>query len=92
MPPVVPAGVYRATIRAIDGPVAKVQVHNLLGANILPARLTVSAGIVDAAVGAVEAPADEGTVALRPLQVDDEVIVGFLEGRIENLVILGRLA
>jgi hypothetical protein len=87
-----PTGVYRAVVKAVDGAQVKVTVTRLGGASLYTARLVLPVGAPDAALGATDVAVGDASLALRPLQVDDEVLVAFLEGDRDHVIVLGRLA
>lgn len=87
-----PVGQYRAVVKAIDGTVAKVTITRLTGTGIYAARILLPVGGPSATFGATSVAVGSNSLALRPLQVDDEVLVGFLEGDRDHPIVLGRLA
>lgn len=86
-------GLWRAEVTSVSGATCTIEIHRLTGtrtARYVPICLPL--GGVDAGLGDTSAPAGDSTVALRPLEVGDQVLVGLLEGSWEHPIVLGRIA
>lgn len=93
MAPRTPMGNYRGVVAAISGTTAKVTITRLGGPNVyVEARILLPVGGPAATFGATSLALGDDTLPLRPLQVGDEVLVGFLEGDRDHPIVLGRLA
>lgn len=87
-----PTGVWAGQIVAIDGGRCAIRIPQLTGDRVhQTVRFVLPLGAPDAAVGATSAPVGDEDLALRPLHVGDEVLVGFLNGSRDRPVVLGRL-
>jgi hypothetical protein len=88
-----PRDLWRGEVLAVDGGRCTIKIPRLNGDRTLTGvRFVIPIGGPDTPVGATSVSVGEESLALRPLEVGDEVLVGLLEGSRDAPVVLGRLS